>query len=147
MRGAERSLVTVGRSFTVAKGFVPLWGAVRKAQAPGWLWVQGGAWAPESMSPRPYYTHHPTSPTLVCPHSPPLSPVPSDPCWLEDSPGEELWGVLLPGHKFLQWGWRKGQVGGRGASQPLPGSSPCQGAEWTRGPCRAKLLGIEATAF
>lgn len=26
MRGAERSLVTVGRSFTVAKGFVPLWG-------------------------------------------------------------------------------------------------------------------------
>lgn len=25
MRGAERSLVTVGRSFTVAKGFVPLW--------------------------------------------------------------------------------------------------------------------------
>lgn len=26
IRGAERSLVTVGRSFTVAKGFVPLWG-------------------------------------------------------------------------------------------------------------------------
>lgn len=26
MRGAERSLVTVGRSLTVAKGFVPLWG-------------------------------------------------------------------------------------------------------------------------
>lgn len=30
MRGAERSLVTVGRSFTVAKGFVPLWGTGRR---------------------------------------------------------------------------------------------------------------------
>lgn len=29
MRGAERSLVTVGRSFTVAKGFVPLLGERR----------------------------------------------------------------------------------------------------------------------
>lgn len=46
MRGAERSLVTVGRSFTVAKGLVPLWGerserglqlAVGPGKAPGHL--------------------------------------------------------------------------------------------------------------
>lgn len=46
MRGAERSLVTVGRSFTVAKGFVPLTGGggrggSEKGQVPNWLGIQG----------------------------------------------------------------------------------------------------------
>ena len=31
MTGAERSLVTVGRSLTVANGFPPLWGEKRTA--------------------------------------------------------------------------------------------------------------------
>lgn len=85
MRGAERSLVTVGRSFTVAKGFVPLTGVggeegVRRARCPTGWGSRGGFWASEPGI-RPYllcpWGHLHSGPPCL-PHSPLPSPAPSD---------------------------------------------------------------------
>lgn len=116
MTGAERSLVTVGRSFTVAKGLVPLWG--ERSERGLQLAVGPGKAAGH--------------PCLLSPSSPALTPTLSpstefSPCWpspAPDSPREELWWLLLPGHEFLQGMEERPSMEEKGQASPCPSPSP-----------------------
>lgn len=121
MRGAERSLVTVGRSFTVAKGLVPLWGerserglqlAVGPGKAPGHLSCVHPASCPR----------HPHSP-LPCLPLP--SPVPAGPVLPQTHRGKSSGGCCSQDMSFCRGGREEGpSLEGKGPASSCPSLSP-----------------------
>lgn len=123
IRGAERSLVTVGRSFTVAKGFVPLWGERLGREGPRSSAVCGSREGTGHLSQVSTPTSCPypvpsTHPYLVSPHSPPLSPVPSDPC-SRTHRGKSSGGCCSQDISFCSGGGGRVKFRGKRARKPL----------------------------